>query len=317
MHWLLLAILSYLIFAVTSLIDKHLLSGPVSSPKVYAFYVGILGAFVFLIIPFIDFFIPPAKWIFLSILAGIFTTYGLFWLYQALSSFEASRVIPVVGGLTPLFVLVLIYFFSREKELLRPSELAAFLFLVSGSILITYEGKHISLGVLKNSSFAAFFGALGFVLTKYVYLALPFWSGLSWISLGGVLFALFLFSFSKEVRKEILKRPAPSLERPPLFKKYKTAVLFLGNRGLSALGGILQNFSIYLAPLVYITMVNALSGIQYAFLLILVFVISLKFPKFLKEEISGTILIRKALAIFLIFFGLMLLSLSRSVLGVI
>jgi hypothetical protein len=79
---------------------------------------------------------------------------------------------------------------------------------------------------------------------------------------------------------------------------------------MGALANILQNWAIALSPLVYVSLINALQGIQYAFLLIFTVFISLKFPKILKEEIKSQILIQKIFAIFLIIIGLAILSQS-------
>ena len=43
MLWLIVAVCSYLILAVVLLVDKHLLVSSIPSPKVFAFYVGVLG----------------------------------------------------------------------------------------------------------------------------------------------------------------------------------------------------------------------------------------------------------------------------------
>ena len=48
MVWLILALGSYVLLAVTALIDKIPIGGPTSNPKIYAFYVGILSAAAFL-----------------------------------------------------------------------------------------------------------------------------------------------------------------------------------------------------------------------------------------------------------------------------
>ena len=55
MTWLLITLTSYLIFAVVFLIDKYLLVSSIRNPKVYAFYIGVLGIGGLLLIPFIDF----------------------------------------------------------------------------------------------------------------------------------------------------------------------------------------------------------------------------------------------------------------------
>lgn len=301
MTWLIVAITAYFILAIVSLVDKYLLVGPIPNPKIYTFYVGILGVLVLFLVPFVGFSVPQPSQIILSLLAGAIFIYGLFWFYKALRDFEASRVVPAIGGILPLFTLGLVYIFSAGKETLGYFKFFAFILLILGSILITYErSKKISFQSLRISAIAAFFLALSFVLTKYVYLAQPFWSGFIWIRIGGFLMAIFSFLLFKEIREEIFKKKVS-------FKK-RTIGIFLSNQAMGAGAGILQNWAIFLAPLVYVAIINALQGIQYVFLLIFATLISLKFPKILKEEISRKLLLQKIIAILLIGGGLVLLA---------
>jgi len=300
MLWLTVAISAYLILAVVFLVDKYLLVGPIPNPQVYTFYIGSLGILVLILAPFVGFYIPELSQIVLSLLAGALFIYGIFWLNKALRLFEASRVIPAIGGILPIFSFLLIYIFSGGKEIFTLWEFLAFILLVFGSVLIIYEKAKISLKSLRISATAAFFLALSFVLAKYVYMAQPFWSGYIWIRIGGFLMAMG-FLFAREVRDELFKIKIN-------FPK-KTAAIFLSNQAAGASANILQNWAIALAPLVCVAIINALQGVQYAFLLIFATIISLKFPKILKEEISRKILFQKILAILLIGGGLVLLTL--------
>ena len=301
--WLVIAISSYLILAVVFLVDKYLLVQKLPNPKVYSFLVGGMGILVLLIIPFIDFFVPEASQIGLAFLAGAFFIYALLWFYKGLQVFDASRIVPAISGILPIFTFGIAFIFSGGKEILELKEIAALLLLTLGSVLMTYEkSKKISLNCLGVSVLTAFLLSLSFILSKYVYLAQPFWSGFIWIRLGGVLMAAGFFFFSKEVREEIFKAKQT-------FTK-QTAILFFSNQGLGAVANILQNWAIALAPLAYIAMINALQGVQYVFLLFFAIVISLKFPQILKEQISKEILLQKIIAILLIGGGLALLALK-------
>lgn len=298
MLWFFLTISSYLILSVVYLIDKYLLTSSISNPKNYSFYVGILSILVLFLIPFVDFNIPEIPQILLSFVAGGFFLIGLFWFYKGLDLFEASRIVPAIGGLVPVFSFGLVYLFSWGKETLSFSEILAFIFLIFGTILITLKkGKFITLKSFKISILAALFFSLSFVLTKYVYLSQPFWSGFIWIRIGTFLTALsFLVVFGKDVL---------SLHKHK--KSFKTTVIFLLNQVLGASSSVLQNFAIFLAPLSFIALINALQGTQYVFLLIFAVFLSLKFPNILKEEVSKEILLRKIAAIFFIIIGLSLL----------
>lgn len=302
MNWLLITISSYLILAIVFLVDKYLLTTSIPNPKVYTFCVGTLGILVLLIAPFVGFYIPETPQIILALLAGALYIYALFWFFKSLRLFETSRVVPAIGGMTPLFSFGLIYILSSGKEILSFSEIIAFILLILGSILITLERKKlITFKSLQFSVLTAFLFSLGLVLVKYVYLAQPFWNAFIWMRIGGFLLALGFFIFAPEIKRGIFRKKE-------YFPK-KTALIFLSNQAAGAGANILQNWAIFLAPLIYVPIINALAGTQYLFLFIFAIFLSLKFPKILKEEVSKKIIIQKIIAILLIGTGLVLLVL--------
>jgi len=301
MTWLFATLSTYLILAVVFLVDKYLLTQKIPNPKVYTFLVGLLGGLALVLIPFVGFSVPEKFQIFLSLLAGAVYIFALFWFYKGLQIFEASRVVPAITGILPLFTFGITFIFSRGEAVLDPRTLIAFLLLILGSVLITYEKKKdISLKCLRISIVAAFFLALSFALTKYVYLAQTFWSGFIWIRLGGVLMALAFLPFLGDIEKMISQVKEKAQKG--------TALLFVSNQGLGASAIILQNWAIFLAPLAYVAIINALQGVQYVFILIFAIFLSLKFPKILKEEISRKVIFQKVFAILLIGAGLFILT---------
>lgn len=296
MNWFFVAIASYFILAVVNLVDKRLLIGLIPSPRIYAFYVGVLSALIAVLIPFVDFHIPGLNQTLLALSAGAAFVLAILQLYRALKLFEASRVVPAVGGLTPIFSVFLIYFFSLGSEVLPFSKWPAFLMLLSGSVLINWNRqKSITYESFRITAFAAFLFAFSFVLSGYVYISEPFWSGLIMIKLGGLLPAAALFLFSREVKTELFKRQFT-------FKR-KTMSMFIANQIAGAGANLLQNWAVALAPLIFIPVINALQGAQYVFLLILTVLLSFRFPYLLKEEISGKILGQKAVAVILLVIG--------------
>src|SRR4030042_2893583 len=176
MLWLIIAILSYFLFAIVSLGDKHFLTGP-PNPKNYSFYVGILGGLVFILIPFVGFSVPDIYLILLCFLAGAVYIFALLGLYEGLEKFEASRIIPAIGAVSPIFIFILIFFFTGGEKIFSPKEIIAFILLISGGFYITREKESkVSFNSLKISILAAFLFALFFFLTKYIYIMLPFWT---------------------------------------------------------------------------------------------------------------------------------------------
>jgi drug/metabolite transporter (DMT)-like permease len=298
MLWFIIIILAYLLFAATNLVNKFILAGP-PEPKSYSFYVGILSGLTIILIPFVGFSVPNFYQTLLCLLSGAIFVFAILGLFEGLERFEASRVIPAIGAISPLFIFALIFLFSGGKDVLGSKEIFALILLIFGGILITYNPTaNISLKSLKISVLTSFLFAFSFVLTKYVYILLPFWTGFIWIRIGAFATALF-FIFFKEVREEIFGGKFT-------FNK-KTSLLFIFNQAIGAIASILQNWAIALAGFVYLSLISALQGVQYAFLFILTILASLKFPKRLKEDFSKKVLFQKIVAVLIISAGLFIL----------
>ncbi len=159
----------------------------------------------------------------------------------------------------------------------------------------------ISQGELKtNSLLIAVFSALAYSLyfigSKYAYNTQPFGSVFIWTRLGSVLFVL-LFLVRKKDRQEVIS----ALHQP---NKNKNKWLVFFNQILGASGFVLQNYAVFLGS---VALVNALQGVQYAFLLIISAILALLSPKLLKETFSWRIIIQKTLAILIIGLGLYLI----------
>ena len=166
--------------------------------------------------------------------------------------------------------------------------------------MVTYR-KILPFRGFKFPLLAASFLAFYFVAAKYVFEGQSFWSGFVWIRTGSFLVGLSFLPFVyREIIKDVLKREKSF--------SIKTTSLFFLNQLMGSLGNILQAWAVALAPLVYVATITALQSAQYAFLFIFTILLSLKFPKILKEEFSGRVIFQKIFAIFLIGAGLAILA---------
>lgn len=298
--WLLVTVLSYLFLAIAAFGDKFLISGSITSPKVYSFYVGALSIFVVFLIPF-GFYVPPVQQIILALLAGALFMLGLYIYYSLMKEFEISRIAPSIGGFIPILTLLLTFALSKQPLAISQKDILSFILLILGSVLIiTTKLKNILGKAFVYSLGTAFYFSIYFVLSKFVYEDLKFVNGFIWIRLGGFLIALF-FLFFKEVRKQLSFSPGQG-------KGIKTTALFLGNQAVGALGSITQSLAISLAPLVFVAFISALQGVQYIFLFLFTVLFSIKLPHLLKEEISKKIIYQKIVSIILIIGGFIILA---------
>ena len=110
MFWLYITIIAYLLFALANIGDKLMVSKYQTKPIVYAFYVGVLGVFAVLLIPF-GVVIPSPVHIFWALAGGPAFVLALYFMYQALHLGETPRAITILGGTSPIFTFIFSLFF--------------------------------------------------------------------------------------------------------------------------------------------------------------------------------------------------------------
>ena len=315
MTWLIVAICSYILLAITSLIDKVLLSGSLSDAKLYAFYVGILSSAAFILLFFGIWANPSIFVVFLGISAGAAQIYGSYFYLSALRQLEASRAVPIIGSLVPIFGFFLSALVSGGRAVLSSQELVGFILLILGGWLIMARGVSIKNGGLHYVVQASFLFALTVILSKLVYLRLSnvegnlfgflplsFANGFLLMSFGSVLAAL-TFLASDSVRKTVFGHHSVKKEAKP------RSLFFIGQM-LGAAAFLLQSFSVSIAPQASVPVINAMAGVQYVFLFFFSMLVSFSFPGIIKEKNDSVSIIQKAVAIFLIMGGLAIFALN-------
>ena len=303
MNWIVIAIISHFFMAIVFVLDKIVVSKTVIRPVVYSFYVGVLSGLVILLAPF-GFSLMPLKQIIISFMAGILFVFATIYLYKAVRISDISRIIPIIGGVIAIFTLILTYLFLDER--LNTNQFIAFLMLVFGGIIILWPKKN----KIKNSNakslfskkiFFAFLAALlfasSYVLTKFIFIEESFINGFIWIRLGGVLGACLLLISSKN--RKMIFSIGEKIKR-------RTIALSVFSKSLSAFSLILLNYAIFLGN---VSLVNALQGVQYVFLLIMAFFFSVKFPKIIKEQINKGTIFKRIIGISFVCLGLIFLVL--------
>jgi len=318
--WLFVTIGAYFINAGVYVADKFLLSKKIHSSITYAFYVGIWSVFNLLLLSLAP-WVPNFQELLLDLLAGLLYLGTLVFWYKALHQSEATRVVPIVGALVPLFSWLFSYIFLGET--LGERQLLAFLILIYGGILISvkhtrfYNVKELMerfrevfnnlLGsiharyrptrrLILNSVISALFFAVYYVLIKYIYLHQPFIGGFAWSRLGSFI-GVLLILLVPDWRKLIIKHQKGA-------KTPKNLAFFFTVRLLAAGAFIMLNWAISLGN---VALINSLQGIQYVFLFIIILFLSAKFPSILKEELGGGGLLQKIIGILLIGTGLYML----------
>jgi len=302
--WIYIAVIAYFLTALNSVVDKYLLGRSIPHPVVYAFYVGIFSIFSVVLTPF-GFDWPGWAQFLAAMYVGIVFLFALISFFTALKADEASRIVSIVGGITPIFIFILSYIVFGGA-LGHHHEYFALALLVLGTIIISVRrgqrcgifefNKHECVRSTEFALLAAFFFALFFVSAKFVFANQEFISGFVWTRIGSFVAALLLLLIP-HTRRLIFSTT----------KKVgaKMGSLFVANKTLAGISFLMLNYAISIGN---ITLVNALEGVKYVSLLLLVFIISKFMPRILREETTFLIFMQKTVAVILIFIGISLLS---------
>lgn len=300
MSWIIITILAHFLNAIVYIIDKHIVTNTVLRPAAYTFYSGIFQIFFLALIPIFGFALPETEYLIIGIFNGALFILALMIFYKALKSSEASRVVPVVGATIPLFTILWAY--AILNEFLTIWQFAAFIFFVSGGVLISAKFESGKVSMIKGiflAAVAGFLFALYYTLIKFLYLHVSFFDGFILIQIGGFLGALMLLISSRN-RSIIFSAPKTV--------KKKTAGLFVPNKILAALAAIMIFYAISIEES-NVAIINSLQSVQYVFLLFLAIVLSKKLPKLYHEQAGRGVIFQKLSAIVLIGIGLILLGL--------
>jgi len=299
MNWFYISLFSYFLGSITYIISKIILSDfQVLKPASYAFFSSILGVGVFLLMIF-HFSIPSGMVILAALSSGIIYTFGLLIFYTLLNQKDASRVVPFIGGMTSIFVVFFAYLLL--DEVLKFNQIVAFLLIVIGGVLAAsnyslFQHKLlIQKKFILGSVFSACFFSLSQVFVKYVFNHINFWDGFIWRGLGAVAGALILLLIPT-YRKQI----SFSFK----FSSIKLGIGFIAVQIVSFLSFVSLNYAYFLG---LVSLVNALSGIQYVFLFLFVVLLSKFYPQILREDLKIYALEQKIASILLIGGGLFLL----------
>jgi drug/metabolite transporter (DMT)-like permease len=306
MFYISIAIFSYFLVSLQTILDKFLLTtNRVSEPATYTFYVGLMSLFTFILFPFGFHLIGLGQFV-LSIISGVIFIYGIFCLFTAIEKSEASRVMPVVGAIIPITTLALSMVFLGEK--FSTWEIFGVFLLIFGGFFISLEFFSGSLEPKKL--FSGFYStvsagvliAIAFLIFKYLYGQDNFFNVFIWTRLGLTIGALSLLLFPFW-RKSIIKSFHDF--KHPKKENEKTGALFVANKILGGVGSAMTNYAVSLGS---VAVVNALVSVEYVFVFVLGLALSLKFPAIFQEKRNLRNILHKTLAICIIVAGIALIS---------
>jgi drug/metabolite transporter (DMT)-like permease len=307
MTWFLAAVGGYFFLAFSQILDKFLLTkNRISEPAVYAFYVSLFSAFSFVFSPF-GFHVLPGVSVVLYLVAGFLFTYSLLAFYYAVRDYDVARVAPLHGLFVTLTIISFSFFFPEffGEAQFHLTLLWALALFVLGGFLVSYDlpltkADHLPLSVVLSG----FLLGVHFLLMKVGYQTTDFVNGLVWSRLGAFV-AGFTLLFVPLFRDQIFVHHDRQEMRSR--KNLATVSLFIFNKSLAGLASFLILYAIARGST---SLVQALNGIQYVFLLLLTIPFAFLFPSIFREHLSWSDWTQKFFALLIIGSGFYFLSLS-------
>jgi uncharacterized membrane protein len=289
------------LWAISVHLDKYLVERffKDSNVAVLLLFTALVGV---LLLPFIWYYepnvlSPSAGSIALIMLAGILYMTGLLLYLRALQSEEASVVAPFFQA-GPLFGYVLAYLVLGE--ILSPQQMAGGALIIIGASIVSIrfgQSRRMFKARLAVLMLACgFIMALASLIFKVFALKVEFWTTTFWMFVGEGIFGLSL-----------LMIPSYRRQFMALLRTNTAALLSINaTNELINLGGSLGNrYALLLAPL---SIVQAIGSTTTLFVFAFGIVLSVFFPGFGRENLSGRELVQKGVAAVIVAVGVALVT---------
>ncbi len=297
MSWILLAIIGHLANAITFIVDKTLLSSTWKSSATYATLISILSGVAVLASPWVSVW-PHGQALVSSILFGTAFVLSVWAFFEALRRAEASRVVPIVGSLSPLFTLLGTSVFLGES--ISRNEITGFALLLLSTLLLVTGTQKIRLDIplLVLSVSAALLFGISSVAGKDAFTHASFLSVLITSRLAAALLGCIIGLSAPQARTELVSMFTK--KRPPSSVPHAFGLTILGQT-CGSISFILVNLAIAKgsAPIV-----NALQAVQYAAIVLVAWLGGKTLQTALHEDLSRRTLIQKGIAIVCVGAGL-------------
>jgi drug/metabolite transporter (DMT)-like permease len=299
--WVAFAFCGPVLWAISVHLDKYLVErffkqSDVAVMLLFTAFVGLL------LLPFIWYFEPSVTTLGLGNMAliafsGILYMAAMLLYLQALQREEASVVAPYFQA-GPLFGYVLAYLVLGETLSARQMT-GGVMILIGAAIVSVRFGKDIRLFKARLAALmltCGFAMALSSLIFKVFAIEVEFWTTTFWMFVGEALFGCAL-----------LLVPSYRKQFTAMLRSNTVALLSInGSNELINLGGGLGNrYALMFAPL---SIVQAIGSTTTLFVFAFGVVLSLIWPQFGRENLSGRELLQKGIAAVLVALGVALVT---------
>ena len=291
MMWIYLVFIAQILSGAVILLDKFLVSSrAISNPTVYTIFVGLLSGVVIVVFPLVTY--PTVNIVGLSFVIAFTYIFSIFFLYKSLKISDASDVAPVMGAVSAVatfgFSLVIL------GDALPSRFFVSFVFLVVGTLIMSHF-RFSSRSVLYVVIAGVLFG-LSSVYVKKMFLGTDFLTGFFWSRMANVVGALALLAWPSNFKAFLVTIKESS---------FNTKFLVVANKALAGTAFWLILVAIKLGE---VSLVNAMAGMQFIFVLIFAFIFTKKLPRYFSEKVTEkNIFLHKFVSTALIVIGFFLL----------
>ena len=292
MNWIFFAAISPLFFSLGNIFDKIILTKYIKHPKTMFYLANFFSIIYLFLLFFTD--LNNIGWYFVivGIIAGLIHYVASFFYFEAISKEDVSTLVILFQTIS-VFTLILSAVFLNEK--LTFYQILAFVFILLGSILVSFHKFKITkaLPYILGTVFSI---ALNNVLMKILLGGVSLLQG---YFLNGIIHLVVIIPFLRDKKGQ-----ANFFKDLKMVGKGKFIFLFLPS--ICGLMGLLTFFKAL--SMAQASLVSLLGGFGPVFTFIITLLLTIFFPKILKENFSVSETIRKIIAIFILLAGFFLLT---------
>ncbi len=305
MSWIIIALIAPFIWSIVNHVDKYLVSKYFHGEGIggLMIFVGIVSIPFALAILYLypEVFSIPSAHIWVLITTGIIYNFAILFYLYALEEEDASLVVPF-WQLSPVFAYMLGIMLLGET--LGGMQLVGSLITLVGAVILSLElGDDSRLKLKKKAVLLMVLSSLCIALENVIFkkFSIPedsfFWVSVFWNQVGMIVFAvgcLFIASYRQSLKK--------------ICKQNSTGVLSLNilEQIIETIGSMVNYFALFLAPAALITLVTY--SAQPLFVFVLGVILTILFPRFIKEDISKKNLVLKFVSILIMAVGVYLVT---------
>jgi drug/metabolite transporter (DMT)-like permease len=293
--WFLIAILGYFLLAVVFVLDKFILTKSVQSAAVYTFYSTIFMFGALFAYPLGVELLAGNDWL-VATLSGLTFGFGLWVMYIAVKIGETSHITPFVGAWITIATYAIASIFLGEQ--LTALQIAGMALLVMASLILSFERSRAFNGFHIGFVWAALAGilfAVSHTSAKYIYESYPFLTGFVWTRATTGLVGLFLLCSPAVLRTFRRKK-----KKAKTYAKRHVIQIVVSAKALGVFAVIALQYAIAAGS---VTLVNAMGGIQYVLMFLMILFLTMFFPKVFKEYITRREKIVQSIALLLVAIG--------------